>query len=230
MLIESKRRSKKQGYFLALLLSFLLCVELSAQEQRDLHAWTFVTLEYELADRWQLEWEQQVRLEDNARSLRVAFSEIGAAYKISKWMSASLAFRFSRAPGFWENRVMANVNLKKRFKPIDFSSRLRLQRSYQAEDSAEDYFRVKFRARYSRKKIKWRPYLAHELYYSLHSRDMQVDKLRFACGTQYRLKKAISLEFGYIYQQEINQESPKQTNMFKLGMSYDLGSLKKKKK
>ena len=146
-------------------------------------------------------------------------SEAGLEYKFSKYLNASVNYRFTQKRQLNNlysprHRFFVDVKAEKKFKPVIFQFRTRFQEEYADIGRAEDggfagfYSRNKFSFKLDLDK-KWQPYLSFELFSPLrHEKPFLFDDIRYSAGVEYSVSKHHKLDLYYMIQREMNVNNP----------------------
>jgi hypothetical protein len=206
---------------------------------RDFESWNSATLEFKPNKKWELSFEEQLRLKDNAGAVDQFFSEFNVTRKLPKDFSIGYGLRYIRenddkgkVQGY-ENHLRWNADLAYKHKIDRFTMKYRL--SYQSKnelgiseaegDILAKTIRLKIGADYNIRKWKLDPEFSSEIFRDLGSFG-DFSKFRLTLGTNYKFKNAGELGVFYRMEKQLNVVYPKTTNI--LGFQYKF-TIKKKK-
>ena len=205
----------------------------------DLEVWTSVGLKYKIDKKWSVNYEEQLRLRDDASNVDIYFSELGFNYKINKHVDFGLAGRFIRENDDkgkiqgYENhfRWHADVTYEHEVNKFDLSYRIlyhskdELGVPSNVVDMQKNTVRFKFGADYKFKNWKLDPEFSSEIFNRVRPSD-GFEKIRFTLGTTYKTKNMGDFSAFYRLEKELTDQSPKTTNIAGLKYRY---TIKRKK-
>ncbi len=202
----------------------------------DAELWTGAGIRKNITKKLSVHFEEQVRMNDNISSIKNYFSQVGAAYRLNKYLKVSGAYRFKnvqRLDGTYRvvNRLHGDVRFRYKAKPIIVLYRARMQVEYGQRNNGPrtDYYdRNKLTLKLDLDKM-FSPYISSEVYLDITAK--QFDKVRYTIGTDLDLNKRNEVTIFYRIQREFNVNNPKYSYIIGLSYLYKLkGRLIKKKK
>ena len=197
----------------------------------DAGLWASINVEKKLTSKFALTLTEEARMNENISELGTAFSEIGATYKIKKYISIGVSYRFiqhRRVDDFYSfrHRYMIDLVLKKKIKKFAFTLRERFQTQYADLNSSENgkvpdyYLRNKLTVKYDFDK-KYTPFIAAELFYQLsNQKGNEIDNTRYSAGFEYKFNKKVSVDLFYLINREINVNDPWTDYVVGFGLNY----------
>lgn len=208
---------------ITLFLSFVIVRIGLAQRETDYELWTGAKLEYKLNKKFELEFEEQVRLNENISATKVFFVEPGVHYKFNKWIDFKFKYRFS---DFHQSRNENRMTFDVRFEydipknPIDIRYRFRFQDSKVTYTEQKiNYTRHELTADMNLSKLV-DPYLSYELFY-LHQKN-EIRTHRYSVGLKWKLGKDLDFNSFYLIDYQVNVKTPETQHIFGGTFSYSL--------
>ncbi len=214
---------------LPLLLAGLLT---SSAQTTDLKLWNAYKLSADISKKWSADLEQQVRFNNNISTFDFALTEFTLGYKISKHFDVAAGIRYS----YWENDPVETIDSYDRFrwmtdlkfdtdvvdKDLKLNIRLRYQESREVAGATtpDRYLRSRVQFEYNLSKLV-DPEISYELYYKF-AQPGEFRAHRINVGASWRIIKKLYLDTSYIYQWEINVNSPDMEHIVSLGLKYKL--------
>lgn len=209
------------------LLLLLLCTSfvLKAQYAQDSELWTSVGISGNATKKISYSVEEALRLKSNMQQLSQTFTDIGAQYKVYKWLKVGANYRLILKPNNNpKHRLYINAAIKTNWNNFVVSNRLRYQIDYEKNNLPNKELRNKINIAFDRKKIKFKPYIAFEAYYHFLYSGNQFDNLRYYAGCGYDITKNINLDAYYLLQQSINVEKLSISHIVGIGINYNIGN------
>ncbi len=192
---------------------------------QDLESWNSATFELKLNKKFNLQFSEELRLQENSSKIERFFSELKLNYKLHKNFQLGLGYRFfteNKRSGY-QNGHRWNIDTKYKFDIERFNgyARLRYQsaKEFNSDDNPENHLRMKVKLKYDIKNWKIDPYISAELF-GLTGKEAcnQFDKMRFTTGSSYKFNKMHSVSFFYGIEKELNTNYPK--TIFLIGLGY----------
>jgi opacity protein-like surface antigen len=189
----------------------------------DTEFWQAVGVDFKPAKSFKLYLEKQLRYENKFTFTESDFYEVGLRYSFNKYLDFRVNYRFEYRPNDNEkrNRIDGNLYLTFKLPYFEISNRSRLQQEY-LKDLDSSWSELEFRDRIrltlrGSKKIK--PYVGGEIFIGLGDGGKDRLKLRLTVGTDWNIKKRVTLSLFYHYQKFLEREKPVKTNV--LGMKFN---------
>lgn len=177
-----------------------------AYDEGDFQYWSSVGVSFDINKDWEVTFEEQFKLGENAGHLYQHHSDLGFVYKgFADWIDLGFNYRLVRekdSSDKWrqENRPHLNVTLKRKLFDLDLSSRSRLE--YRDKEDKKDLWRyrnkVTLKLPLELTKLKLKPYLADEVFFNLDEEGY--NKNRVYAGASFKLTKNIKGEIFYLWQ------------------------------
>ncbi len=203
---------------LTLPFSFFISAAVNAQVN-DAGLWISLAAEKKITQKLSLGLSQETRFDENISRLATSYTDVGAEYRIFKFLSAGIHYRYVRSrqlTGFYEprQRFYADVSYRYRNKPVIVTLRQRLQAQYRntrndsKTKSPESYLRSKLTVKFDLDK-KYFPYISTELFFQLNN-DLgnEIDNIRYAAGFDYELNNFHAVGLYYLINKEIHVVNP----------------------
>jgi hypothetical protein len=198
---------RKRLNIIAILATITLVGEIGlASDEGDFEYWSQVGVCFEINKDWEFEFEEELKIGDDASELYCHNSDFGFVYKgFAEWLD--LGFKFKREyekddVGQWlaENRPHLNIKLKSKLFNIDVSNRSRFE--YRDLENKKDTWRYrnmfKVKLPWEFTELKLQPYLAEEVFIDLDVGDF--NKNRFYSGFSFKLSKSMEAAIFYLWE------------------------------
>ena len=186
----------------------------------DSESWTSVSFEKKLPNSLRLEFEQELRLDDQLSTFKQTFSELLLSYKVFDGLSFQIPYRYSTYENKIKQRLSIGGSYKYSFKPLSLKYRARIQRTYEDGEDSEDMIRNKCTVDYKmNKSIK--PYISTEIFSPINEDPVQLEEYRMSFGLTVDIMKNNSIKIFYIFKKEdLAKIDPVEINVF--GLAYSL--------
>tara|TARA_B100000029_G_C17475043_1_gene923404 strand:+ start:674 stop:1324 length:651 start_codon:yes stop_codon:yes gene_type:complete len=184
----------------------------------DTESWSSVGFQTKLPYSLKLDLEQELRFKDQVTSFKQTFTEVSVSYPISNRMKLFIPFRYSFYKDKNKQRISLGGSYRQNFKPISIKYRIKLQRTYENRDFADNIIRNKFTVDYKINK-KMKPYISSEFFFLDKLDKYQYDEYRLSFGFNINLprKKVLKIFYTYKFEGIITSDS-EQTDIF--GFAY----------
>jgi len=183
------------GYWL-----LFFCIQ-SSYGLDDNQSWTSVGFEKKLPYSFKLQFEQELRLEDQLSTFKQTFSEFSLSYSVFKGFKIEIPFRYITYKDITKQRVSFGGSYKYSFKPVSLKYRTKYQRTYEKGEIPEELIRNKFSIMYRLNK-KIEPYVSGEFIQLDDVHNYQLDETRFSFGLTYEFPRKNSLKIFYTLKNE----------------------------
>lgn len=223
------------------LVACLFCLVLycgaKAQEIRDFGLWGTVSYGAEINDNFDFSIEQEVRLEQNATTAGVIFTNLGIDYRLSRAFQVGMNYRFllnDRERGIYghRHRVMLDFHFREIQNQWTFAYRARGQSEIRTRNYANEYGFAPTADIRNTVKVAYRLNRLIEIYASFDLRVLWrdpglpdfrgVDRFRYRLGTELLTAREQSFGLFIQHQREINVPNPEVEIM--IGVEYKFGS------
>ena len=202
------------GYWL-----FFLCIQCSYGLD-DNESWTSIGFERNLPYSLELEFEQELRLNNQLSTFKQTFSEVSISYEVFDGLKIQIPYRYAIFEKKIKQRLSFNGSYKYSFNPISLKYRTKFQRTYEKEELPDDLIRNKFTIEFKLSK-KIEPYVSGELFHLYNTDHNQLDEYRVSFGVAVDLPRKKSIKIFYTYKKEdITKSSPDKINIFGLAYSF----------
>ena len=204
------------GYWL-----LIFCIQ-SSYGLDDNQSWTSVGFEKKLPYSFKLQFEQELRLEDQLSTFKQTFSEFSLSYSVFKGFKIEIPFRYMTYKDKTKQRVSFSGSYKYSFKPVSLKHRTKYQRTYEKEEIPEELIRNKLSIMYKLNK-KIEPYVSGEFIQLLNAQNYPLDETRFSFGLTYELPKKNSIKIFYTLKNEDKtKKNPDEIGVFGLSYNFSL--------
>jgi hypothetical protein len=183
-------------------------------QQKDFGIWYDIGLEKKITKKIDVNFNGVLRTYGNASQTDQFYLESGLSYKVNKYISAALNYRWiykhEEGPVFYSrHRWFTDVKLSYPLNRLKFSARFRYQNQYKSnyendkDKIAEHYGRIKATCFYNVPAFPVNPYISLEYFYPLFNKEKTfADKKRSAIGIEYGLNKKNTVNLEYIFQRD----------------------------
>jgi len=189
----------------------------------DNQSWTSVGFEKKLPYSFKLQFEQELRLEDQLSTFKQTFSEFSLSYSVFKGFKIEIPFRYMTYKDKTKQRVSFGGSYKYSFKPVSLKHRTKYQRTYEkGEIPPEELIRNKFSIMYRLNK-KIEPYVSGEFIQLIDAHNYPLDETRFSFGLTYELPRKNSMKIFYTLKNEDKtKKTPDEIGVFGLSYNFSL--------
>jgi Protein of unknown function (DUF2490) len=224
-------------YNIIFLVLVLVTNALRAQ-YKDAGLWAEGTLSKEWGKRWECAVVPELRMDENITRVSRAFTDIGAQYKINKWLQSALVYRVGLAEndGYYDLRHRIQLGLALKTKRQDFSwtyaPRWQLALSAAQSDDADiaTTLRNRFQMKYNGWKD-WELAMSYEFFHSTSAyRFLEWQNWRWISQVSYELNKSRSISAGYLIQRKLTGSQQQLDYVVLVGYKYNFKNKKSKKK
>ena len=204
------------GYWL-----LIFCIQTSYGLD-DNQSWTSVGFEKKLPYSFKLQFEQELRLEDQLSTFKQTFSEFSLSYSVFKGFKIEIPFRYMTYKDKTKQRVSFSGSYKYSFKPVSLKYRTKYQTTYEKGEIPEELIRNKFSIMYRLNK-KIEPYVSGEFIQLDDIHNYQLDETRFSFGLTYELPRKNSIKIFYTLKNEDKtKKTPAEIGVFGLSYNFSL--------
>jgi len=204
------------GYWL-----LIFCIQ-SSYGLDDNQSWTSVGFEKKLPYSFKLQFEQELRLEDQLSTFKQTFSEFSLSYSVFKGFKIEIPFRYMTYKDKTKQRVSFSGSYKYSFKPVSLKYRTKYQTTYEKGEIPEELIRNKFSIMYRLNK-KIEPYVSGEFIQLDDVHNYQLDETRFSFGLTYEFPRKNSLKIFYTLKNEDKtKKNPDEIGVFGLSYNFSL--------
>ena len=204
------------GYWL-----LIFCIQ-SSYGLDDNQSWTSVGFEKKLPYSFKLQFEQELRLEDQLSTFKQTFSEFSLSYSVFKGFKIEIPFRYMTYKDKTKQRVSFSGSYKYSLKPVSLKYRTKYQTTYEKGEIPEELIRNKFSIMYRLNK-KIEPYVSGEFIQLDDVHNYQLDETRFSFGLTYELPRKNSMKIFYILKNENKtKKNPDEIGVFGLSYNFSL--------
>ena len=199
----------------------IICIQ-SSYGLDDNQSWTSVGFEKKLPYSFKLQFEQELRLDNQLSTFKQTFSEFSLSYSVFKGFKIELPFRYMTYKDKTKQRVSFSGSYKYSFKPVSLKHRTKYQRTYEKGEIPEELIRNKLSINYRLNK-KIEPYVSGEFIQLLHATNYPLDETRFSFGLTYKLPKKNSIKIFYTLKNEDKtKKNPDEIGVFGLSYNFSL--------
>jgi hypothetical protein len=202
----------------------------------DAGFWTGFGLDYDVTKKISMEYESQVRFDQNVSHLSQYYNEISGGYKIIKGLQTSLTYRYARKNNgdyyFNQNRFCFNLSYKYKVGGgITLSTRARYQHSFDRLSVVNDIYpnkkniyRMAFKISYKHKDFKRvQPYFKYEFFNAIQpvNKYSSLDTYRLKIGANLDLPGKHTVKLFYMFEHE-NRSVDNQNHIYGIQYNYSL--------
>ncbi len=202
-------------------LFILLSFTLKAQTT-DTELWTGGLFQFKLSGKFQIDFEEQMRFNQNVSKLQLGFTEVGLKYILNKHFAFKGNYRFIAKPGKYNrNRLTADIYYKWKNKNFPLSVNYRLRFQHTIENTTEKkftYLRNELTLKYNLSKL-LDPYAAYEVFYRFNTIN-RISTTRLYLGLQWKWTKKFDTTTFYCLQKNIIKTGKK--NIFGIMFTYKM--------
>jgi len=168
-------------------------------------------------------------------NLQTTFGQASIKYKFKKWLKPSIDYRYisdRQANSNYSSNHRLNFNLQfsKTKKRLDLGLRLRYQYSFSQllfgtyEPEFDESFRFKPSLSYDINNFPLTPQISTEFFYDPNNYELgnRFSKIRYSASCALDLKGPHKVEFGYIFDQQIELETPLNRHIINLNYTYQI--------
>lgn len=231
-MLKRDRYKKSLFVFFVVLGCFLNNYSYLYAQEKDFELWNEITLKKEFNKHIGIVGSVQLRLDQNASSIKSFFPEIGVFYNINKYIRFNFDYRFTmvaKPDNYYaaKNRYNLGLRFRKKFKPFVLKYKVEYQygldnflyREIFTTNEGSSYLRNKVTVDYKFNK-RWTPKISCELFYHLENGKSQFDIYRITFGLDYNLNKHNQVSCAYLFEKEFNVYQPQSVYVLKLNYSY----------
>ena len=199
----------------------IICIQ-SSYGLDDNQSWTSVGFEKKLPYSFKLQFEQELRLDNQLSTFKQTFSEFSLSYSVFKGFKIELPFRYMTYKDKTKQRVSFSGSYKYSFKPVSLKHRTKYQRTYEKGEIPEELIRNKLSINYRLNK-KIEPYVSGEFIQLLDATNYPLDETRFSFGLTYKLPKKNSIKiFFTLKNEDKTKKNPDEIGVFGLSYNFSL--------
>jgi len=199
----------------------IICIQ-SSYGLDDNQSWTSVGFEKKLPYSFKLQFEQELRLDNQLSTFKQTFSEFSLSYSVFKGFKIELPFRYMTYKDKTKQRVSFSGSYKYSFKPVSLKHRTKYQRTYEKGEIPDELIRNKLSINYRLNK-KIEPYVSGEFIQLLNAQNYPLDETRFSFGLTYELPKKNSIKiFFTLKNEDKTKKNPDEIGVFGLSYNFSL--------
>ena len=193
---------------------------------QDFGTWGGVSVNKEVADDLKIDADFQVRTDDNSTRLNQFFFDLGAKYKVNKYLRTGISWR-SKMKNNWsgyelENRLYFDLTGKLKLHDISLYLRSRTQTTSNRNFENPTYQRIRFKFKVKLDKG-LKAFIQDEFFFHLNGTGTSnYKKNRFGLGFEYAINDYVDMNIKYLRITEVNQAYPLRMNVIALGLSYSI--------
>ena len=168
-------------------------------------------------------------------SLQTTFGQASIKYKIKKWLKPSIDYRYisdrkDNSNYSSNHRLNFNLQFSKTKKRLDLGLRLRYQYSFSQlfvgtyEPEFDESLRIKPSISYDINNFPFTPQISTEFFYDPSNYELgnRFTKIRYSALFALDLKGPHNIEFGYIFDQRIQLETPLNRHILNLNYTFQI--------
>ncbi len=219
-----------------LLLSLLLLSVsfIGNAQEKDFEVWTSLGISKKVNKQLSFNLKEDVRFCDNSTRMKTNFTQLSANYRIKKFISVKMAYRFANKKEYdfstsHQHLFLADIKVKQSYRRLGLSYRIRYQSKYTDIYSQENgeiptsYLRHKWLIKYNIRGSRFSPYFSFELFQDMDYPERYLQKKqRFTIATSYETKRKNEITLFFTLQREVNQINPVQSGVLGVKYNYSL--------
>lgn len=220
-------------HLFALTIIFILVTKNILAQTSDFGIRLDADLTKKLTKNIELEFDEELRMNNNSSSFDRSLTTLGANYKFNNTLKAGLYYTFiymnNQHDGYWEsrNRFGAWLTASHKFDRFRISLREKYQNTYRDEALGNFLYnpkmvlRSKLEISYNIRKFPVDPYCSAEMQYQLNNPyGNEIDSWRYTAGAEYKISKKFAIDLYYRVDKSVNVKNP--ANISILGTSFKL--------
>ena len=200
-----------------------LLVPAATANADDVQQWTEVGVKHDFTKKASISFDQHIRFDEDVSRLGSFMPELGAQYRIQKWLRFGLGYRLQyERSGSGDmrsrHRFFGNARARYDLDPVRLEYRLQFQDQLRPDD-ADDRWRqtVRNRIDVSYRDLKpWIPGAAVEAHNTVDA-GFELEKIWITAGAAYAKK---DLEIEVFYRAELPQADPMEPTLHILGAAF----------
>ncbi len=175
----------------------------------DSKLWFSLKHKNEIIDDFFIEFETDLRFDNEISSLYQILFDIGLRYEINKYFKVAGSYR---TRGFEYDEFQNEILLKGYFEyditeNLEFDFRLRYNKRWREYDEDKEYIRPRFKLDYDLHK-RLKPFLDIEGLYRINDNNPdRFDEVRYTIGVEFDLPAKVDFEIYYAYHDEMNKNN-----------------------
>lgn len=186
-----------------------------------------------LTKKFELEFDEELRMNNNSSSFDRSLTTLGANYDCNRTFKAGVFYTYiymnNQHDGYWEsrNRFGAWITAVHKFDRFKISLREKFQNTYRDESLGNYLYnpkmvlRSRFELAYNIRKFPVNPFLSAEMQYQLNNPyGNEIDCWRYTAGAEYKVSKKFGIDLYYRLDKSINVKNPANNSI--LGTSFKL--------
>ena len=126
---------------------FFICIQCSYGLD-DNESWTSIGFERNLPYSLELEFEQELRLNNQLSTFKQTFSEVSISYEVFDGLKIQIPYRYAVFENKIKQRLSFGGSYKYSFKPVSLKYRTKFQRTNEDGELPEELIRNKFTIEY----------------------------------------------------------------------------------
>ena len=208
----------------------LIWFEQAAAQDTDFGTWLSFELTKEITKKFDLEFEEEIRIAEKFSEINRLSTSIGGSYSVNKYLKGGAGYtwiyRHDIKDQLWENRHRYYIYLtaKRELGRIKLSLREKFQSTYYDASipgfdySPVNYLRSRLQADWDLKGNKTTPYVSAEMHYQLNNPEgNEIDNMRYTLGIDFPLNNKFNLDTYLRMDQDINVKNP--VNLYLIGIN-----------
>ncbi len=180
--------------------------------------------------KWRVETES--RFKNNASALDRILIEPSIAYRLQKFLSIGVGYRWTllyddKSNNIQQNRLYTDVALYQTFKSLEFKFRSRAQYDIENSNQNQNYsfndlfFRHALSMDYNIFGSRFTPSASIELFHNIdNAKQYRIEKYRYTLSIDYRITRNASISSFYMIDDEVNVKNPKTNYILGCSVGY----------
>lgn len=204
-------------------LCVILFITALSVKAEDSNLWLSLSHEHEIYKKFYIEFEAELRFENEMSTLYQTLVNFGLAYEINDYFKLSTAYR-ARAYDYASLQDEFLLNGYFEFdiiKNLEFDLRLRYNKRWRDERDDKEYIRPRFGLNYEITK-RYKPFFEVEGLYRINDdKSDRFEELRYNLGLSIDLPNKIEFDIYYGYHTEINLKNTINSHVLGIAWKFD---------
>ncbi len=194
----------KKNHLLIILL--FISIVSKSQVQYDWENWTSIGVKKNFKHNFSWDLGYQIRFDQNISSFKSSYISTGLGYKLNKYVSFDISYRY--ATNYYRDlhRFSTAINLTYKYKKLELNLRNMIQNereyfnsTYENGHTPQNYLRERLQISYTViKPIKL--YVSAESFFKFSNTNIQMNRIRTIAGADFKIKKLHTLGLAYMFQ------------------------------
>lgn len=205
---------------------------IASAQVKDIQLWAGPVIKYNFSKKFRLDFEQQLRFNENISNYNFTFSEVALRYKVFKYLDIKALYRYTFIPSdqtgttvndYDKSRIAADASTGVELfnSGLEAGLRLRYQDSWENVSLlSSHYIRTRVDLSYNLSKLV-DPYADWEGYFRFDGKN-KWRQHRYTIGLTWKISDRLDLDSYFRYQNEINVKNPETDYIMGLAVVYTI--------